>query len=309
MNDHGFLRVAVGVPTLHLADPDANVESILDLLEQAQTERVKICAFPELGLTGYTCGDLFFDRTLQRAAVEALLTLAAESKTLYPGLFFVGLPLAADGRLFNCAAAIFDGEVIGIVPKSYLPNYKEFYEARHFAVASEAVQDQIRIGRSLIPFGTDLLFFARDSDCVVGVEICEDLWVPTPPSGFLALAGATVLFNLSGSNEAVGKATYRRQLVALQSARCLAAYAYAGAGTGESTTDLVFGGHALIAEDGVILAESERFRRDGHLTVADVDVGRLQRERQLTTSFGKARQTRLFRRVMFSLGKLLRQQY
>ena len=304
MPAHGFWRVAVGVPELRLADPRFNAEATLSLLAEAAGQTVRLAAFPELGLCGYTCGDLFLDTTLQRAAVEALQWLAVESVAVFPGLFFVGLPVAADGRLFNCAAAISGGRVIGIVPKSYLPNYKEFYEARHFAVAPMAVLNSVRVGGVEVPFGADLLFEAdTDPECVVGVEICEDLWVPTPPSGQMALAGATLLFNLSGSNEAVGKASYRRQLVAGQSARCLAAYAYAGAGTGESTTDLVFGGHCLIAENGVVLAESERFRRDAHLTIADVDLTHLQRERQVTSSFAAARGVPGYRRVPFTLGE------
>ena len=305
MPGHEFVRVGVGVPELRLADPASNAAATLKLLAEAAGQGVRLTAFPELGLTGYTCGDLFLDRTLQRAALDALVWLAAKSATVYEGLYFVGLPLALDGRLFNCAAAISGGRVVGVVPKSYLPNYKEFYEARHFAVASETVRNTITIDGHEVPFGADLLFQASAwPECVVGVEVCEDLWVPTPPSGFLSLAGAVVIFNLSGSNEAVGKAGYRRQLVRGQSARCLCAYAYAGSGTGESTTDLVFGGHCLIAEDGVVLAESARFLRAAHLTIADVDIGRLQRERQVTTSFGAARGVPSYRRVAFDLGEV-----
>ncbi len=305
MLPHGFLRVAACAPELRVGDPAYNAERTLDLLRRADDAGVNVAVFPELGLTGYTCHDLFHDLTLQRAAVAALETLAGAAEMCFGGVAIVGVPIVVDGRLFNCAAVLKGGRVLGVVPKTYLPNYKEFYDARYFAPAAAAVSDRVLVCGRAVPFGTDLLFEATDEPgCVVGVEICEDLWHPIPPSAHQSLAGAAVLVNLSGSNETIGKAGYRRQLVATQSARCLAGYVYAGAGPGESTTDLVFGGHCLVAENGAVLAESERFRRDGHLTIADIDLPRLERERVVTTSFHGGRPGTAFRRVGFALAPL-----
>ena len=302
MLPHGFLRVAACAPELRVGDPAFNAERTLDLLRRADDAGVNVAVFPELGLTGYTCHDLFHDLTLQRAAVAALETLAGAAEMCFGGVVVVGVPIVLDGRLFNCAAVLRAGRVLGVVPKTFLPNYKEFYDARYFAPADAAVSNTVTIAGRRVPFGTDLLFAATDEPgCLIGVEICEDLWHPAPPSAHQALAGATVLANLSGSNETIGKAAYRRQLVATQSARCLAGYVYAGAGPGESTTDLVFGGHCLVAENGVVLAESERFRRDGHLTIVDIDLPRLERERVVTTSFHGGRPGTPFRRVSFTL--------
>jgi NAD+ synthase (glutamine-hydrolysing) len=302
MRQHGFLRVAAASPDLRLADPAFNADRALDMLRESETLGVDVIVFPECGLTGYICGDLFHDLTLQRVAEKALGTLLDRTPGVFRGLAAVGLPLNADGRLFNVAVVFRGNELLGVVPKSYLPNYKEFYDGRFFAPASERFRDTVTIAGRTVPFGTDLLFEASDfTGCVVGVEICEDLWAPLPPSAAQAVAGATVLLNLSASNETIGKAGYRRSLITVQSARLLAAYAYAGAGTGESTTDTVFGGHQLIAENGTLLAESERFRAGGHLVTADIDIPRLTRERQVTTSF-RATPPQSFRRVSFTLG-------
>jgi NAD+ synthase (glutamine-hydrolysing) len=285
MLPHGFLRVAAASPELRVADPAYNAARTLDLLKQAEGMGCDLVVFPELGLTGYTCGDLFHDRTLQRAAVESLVGLLGNT-TAARAAFVVGLPLAVDGRLFNVAVVCQGGEPLAVVPKAFLPTYREFYDTRYFAPASATNSDAVVIGDNHIPFGTKLLVADRaDKRFALGVEVCEDLWVPTPPSGRYALAGATVLVNLSASPETVGKAGYRRQLVLNQSARCIAGYVYAGAGPGESSQDLVFGGHCLIAENGTLLAESERFRRDSHVTVADLDLDRLDRERAATNTF------------------------
>jgi NAD+ synthase (glutamine-hydrolysing) len=218
----------------------------------------------------------------------------------------IGLPLAVDDQVFNCAAVVHRGSVLGVVPKSFIPNYKEFYEARWFAAAVTARSKEISIAGKSVPFGTDRLFAAFDAEALtIGVEVCEDLWVPIPPSSGQALAGATVLLNLSASNEVIGKAAYRRDLVVNQSGRCMAAYVYASCGVHESTTDVVFGGHCLVAENGVLLAESARFRRDATLLVADVDLDRLRADRVRTNSFGDAQlytgPARPFGRVSFSL--------
>lgn len=304
----GFLRVAAAVPLLRVADCSYNVEHLLALMRQAEKEGVHLVVFPELALTGYTCADLFHQPVLQRGAVEGLLRLASASADIFSGLAVVGLPLAVDDLVFNCAAVLQRGRVLGIVPKSYLPTYKEFYEARWFAPAIKANRREIDLGGQTVPFGTDRLFAATDVEgLLVGVEICEDLWVPSPPSSAQALAGAGVLVNLSASNEIIGKANYRRQLVLSQSGRCLAAYVYASCGVGESTTDLVFGGHCLIAENGTLLAESNRFLREDSLLTADVDLDRLRVERQRTNSFLDAHLypgcDRPFVRCPFTLGE------
>ena len=278
---HGLLRVAAAVPQLRVGDCAFNAAQILALLERAQAAGVEIAVFPELCLTGYTCNDLFHQDVLLRSALAALLELAEKGGKVYQGLAAVGLPVFVDDHVFNCAAVFSGGRVLGFVPKSHLPNYKEFYDERYFFAATKSHQTGIYVGHDChAPFGPNHLFAARgDVNVVVGVEICEDLWVPNPPSSEQALCGANVLLNLSASNEVIGKAAYRRELVSSQSGRCIAAYVYASSGVHESTTDLVFGGHCLIAENGSILAESTRFDREANLLVHDIDLGRLRADR------------------------------
>ncbi len=289
MTHHGFLRVAAATPFLRVADCTYNAERIVGLMGQAEDEGVSVLVFPELSITGYTCADLFQQMTLQRAALEALAGIVKESNQAFRGLAVVGVPIALDDQLFNCAVVINRGHVLGVVPKSFIPNYKEFYEGRWFSAAATARSREIVLNSATVPFGTDILFDATDVEgFLLGVEICEDLWVPVPPSSLQALRGATVLVNLSASNEVIGKANYRRQLVVNQSGRCIAAYVYAACGVGESTTDVVFGGHCLIAENGTLLAESKRFQRAETLLIADVDLDRLRVDRLRTNSFGDA---------------------
>lgn len=300
----GFVRVAAATPRLALADPAANARRTIELFHQATEAGAAVVAFPELGLTGYTCHDLFHQPTLLAAARAALAECAAATAN-HAALAVVGLPLMVDDQVFNCAAALAGGRVLGIVPKSYLPNYKEFYDNRYFAPASQARSAEVHLpGLGRVPFGVDLLFAADSVEgLVVGVEICEDLWAVIPPSSEQAAAGATVLVNLSASNELIGKAAYRRQLVANQSARCIAGYVYASSGVGESTQDLVFGGHGIICESGATLAESARFRREPTLLTADLDLDKLRVDRAMTTSFGQVAHYRLarpFRRVAFA---------
>jgi NAD+ synthase (glutamine-hydrolysing) len=268
-----------------VGDPDFHLAQHRDLLRDAERAGVQVVVFPELSLTGYTCGDLFGQATLQRAALDALLGLLDDFP--FSGVAIVGLPLVVDDQLFNVAAVIHRGTLLGLVPKSYLPTYKEFYESRWFVPAALARSREVTLpGRGAVPFGVDLVF--RDSvvpELVLGVEICEDLWMPIAPSSRLALAGATVLVNLSASNEIIGKAAYRRQLVVNQSARCIAAYVYSSCGVHESSTDLVFGGHCLIAENGTLLSETKRYQRDAQLLVADVDLDRLRGDRLRTGTF------------------------
>ena len=306
MLHHGFLRVAAATPQLRVADCDFNTERTLGLMQEAEAEAVDVLVFPELGLTAYTCGDLFHHATLLNGALAALQKIVKASAGQFTGLLVVGLPIRLDDQLFNCAAVIQRGKLLGIVPKSHLPNYKEFYEDRWFSPAANARSKTIQIDNTAIPFGADLLFDASDAPgLTVGVEICEDIWVPAPPSCFQALNGATVLVNLSASNDLIGKANYRRQLVTSQSGRCVAAYVYSASGVGESTTDLVFGGHAIIAENSTILAEATRFERDDQLLAADVDLDRLHVDRLRTGTFSDAQANsamkRDFRRIEFTV--------
>ncbi|WP_024805419.1 NAD(+) synthase [Nocardia sp. BMG51109] len=282
---HGFARVAVAVPPVRVADPAHNAEHTLTLARQAAERGAVLTAFPELGLSCYTADDLFHQDALQYAIESALERVVAESAGI-DSVLLVGAPVRAQGRLFNCGIVIDRGRVLGAVPKSYLPNYREFYEKRQFAAARENLADHITIAGQRVPFGADLLFTAAGLDgFAFAVEICEDGWVPLPPSGFAALAGATVLVNLSASNIVVGKADYRRQLCASHSARYIAAYLYSAAGQGESTTDMAWDGQALVCENGEILAEGERFADHPQLVTADVDLRRLAADRLRMTSF------------------------
>ena len=300
MPTHNFLRVAACAPTLRVADPAFNAGRILHLLAKADDDGVELAVFPEMGLTGYTCADLFHQPQLLRAA-EAELGDILEIDA-FQGIAVIGLPVALDGMLFNAAAVICKGELLGIVPKSFLPNYKEFYDARYFHPASHAVSRTVELAGRTVPFGTDLLFVCGNlPGFVLGVEICEDLWAPVPPSSLQALAGATVFANLSASNEVIGKVGYRRELVAGQSGRLIGGYVYASCGPSESTTDLVFGGHCLIAENGSILKESKRFLRHAHSTVADLDLDRFAKDRMIATTFQNPALVREFRRIPFEV--------
>src|SRR5437899_5758458 len=307
MESYGFVRAAAAVPSLRVADCSHNAEGILKLLKRAESEQVAVVVFPELSLTGYTCADLFHQTALQRSALSALEKVVDEGSAVFSGLTAVGLPLALDDRLFNCAAIFHAGRILGIIPKSFLPNYKEFYEERWFAPGANLTTRPIEILGQKVPFGPNQLFEATDVEgLIIGVEICEDLWVPVPPSSLQALHSATVLLNLSASNEVLGKPAYRRLLVGSQSGRCLAGYIYVSCGVDESTTDLTFGGHCLIAENGTILAESDRFQRKEHLLIADLDLERLRMERQRTNSFAASKPPAVssaFLRVPFTLDR------
>jgi NAD+ synthase (glutamine-hydrolysing) len=284
----GFARVAVAVPRCRVADPAFNAEQSVALLQQADQQGAALVLFPELGLSAYTCDDLFHQRALLDGCEAALARVVAATETC-TAVAVLGLPLRADHSLFNCAAVVHRGRLLGIVPKTYLPNYGEFYEARQFNPADHAQCSEIRLLGQTVPFGAALLFEARDlANFKFHVEICEDLWVPIPPSSYAALGGATLLLNLSASNVTVGKSAYRHALAASQSARCLAAYLYSSAGQGESTTDLAWDGQSLICENGQLLAESARFAAGSHLITADVDLERLARERLRQTSFGQS---------------------
>ena len=287
--NHGFVRVAVGVPESRVADPAFNAARTVELMEQAARDHAALILFPELGLSAYSCDDLFHQQALLAGALEALQTVQRASEVLAL-ITVVGLPLQVDHVLFNCAVVLYRGRILGVVPKTFLPNYREFYELRQFAPAAAAVRSTIALcGQGDVPFGEHILFrTAPDTRFTFFVEICEDLWVPIPPSCYAALAGATVLLNLSASNITIGKEEYRHSLVSNQSARCLAAYLYTAAGPGESTTDLAWDGHAVIYENGTLLAESQRFQAASQLMLADLDLERLSQERMRQTSFSQS---------------------
>ncbi|WP_447919304.1 NAD(+) synthase [Achromobacter aegrifaciens] len=285
---HGFARVAVGVPECKVADPAFNAAQTIALAQQAAQGGAVLAAFPELGLSAYTCDDLFHQKALLDECEAALAQVVAATAEMDIAVI-VGAPLRVAHQLFNCAVVAAGGRVLGVVPKSYLPNYGEFYEARQFSAGDCVVATEIKLLGQTVPFGSELIFQMEKLPLFqFHAEICEDVWVPIPPSSYAALAGATVLVNLSASNVVVGKAEYRHQLVAQQSARCLSAYMYTSAGRGESSTDLAWDGQALIYENGELLGESERFLNHSHLLFADVDLERLSRERMRQTTFGQS---------------------
>jgi NAD+ synthase (glutamine-hydrolysing) len=285
---HGFARVAVATPALRVGDPQFNLDATLALARDAAQAKAVLAVFPELGLSAYSCEDLFHQQALIDAAADALEELLSRSRSL-PLALLVGLPVAVDGQLYNCAALVCRGRLVGVMPKTYLPNYREFYEARQFTPGDTSARTEIALAGQRAPFGTGQIFRpAGVPGFALHVEICEDLWVPVPPSSFACLAGATVIGNLSASNVVVGKEGYRRQLVGNQSARCMAAYLYSASGPGESTTDLAWDGHALIAENGNIVAESRRFADRPQLALADLDLGRLLADRMRQNTFADA---------------------
>ena len=304
---HGFVRAGLAVPEVRVANPEFNTAETINLLERAAEQGAALVAFPELGLAGYSCDDLFHQQALLQGALAGLEKIIEASRS-QPLLAIVGLPLQIDDSLYNCAVAICRGKLLGVVPKTYLPNYREFYELRQFVSGDACRRQTIDLcGQQQVPFGSSLVFEASDLPRLrVHVEICEDLWAPLAPSTFGALAGATVLVNLSASNVTVGKSEYRRQLAASQSARCLSAYLYCAAGFGESSTDLAWDGHGLIYENGVELAETERFRYASQLICADIDLDRLTQDRMRQNTFAQAAQrhqdsTGAFRTVAFAL--------
>ena len=284
---YGFIKVAAAVPGVKVADCKYNTAQIEALMARAEGLGVELLCFPELCVTAYTCQDLFHQQLLLDEAEFALLKLLEFSHSLNV-VTVVGVPLNYEGILLNCAVVIHRGKIMGIVPKTYLPNYNEFYEQRWFASAESVRDTQYRFCGQTVPLGSRLLF--DTGHCTFGVEICEDLWAPVPPSSRLALSGAEIILNLSASNEIIGKSLYTRKLVESQSARLLAGYVYAGAGFGESTQDVVFSSRAYVAENGHILAESKRFLMNDQLVISEVDVERLRMERRVNTSFASAKQ-------------------
>ncbi len=278
----GFVKVAAATPEIRVADCGFNAERICEQLDEVLTQKAKIIVFPELCVTGYTCGDLFWQETLLDSAKHELYRILAHTRGR-DALVFVGMPWEKDGKLYNVAAALFDGRLIGLVPKRHLPNYNEFYEARYFAQGNERIE-WVKFEGQPVPFGIKQLFCCEHPQGLcVAAEICEDLWAPVPPSVQHALAGANVIVNLSASDEAAGKSSYRERLIGGQSARLLCGYIYANAGEGESTQDLVFGGHDLIAENGHLLAQSQRFTTG--VTYSEIDISGLREKRRRMTTF------------------------
>ncbi len=283
---HGFYRIACAVPEIRVGDVEFNVAAMKELIRDAESRRASLLVFPELSITAYTCADLFSQSHLLESVHKGAAEIADFAKSMKLNCVF-GAPLRHRNSLYNCAVVVSAGKISGVVPKSYIPNYREFYEKRWFSSGLGIAKQSIRVAGELFPFGTDLLF-EKDDEFSFAVEICEDLWHPLPPSSFHALAGAKVIANLSSSNELVGKAQYRSGLVRDQSARTVSAYAYASSGVWESSTDLVFGGHSIIAENGQILKQNERFSRKSEMICADVDCRKLAALRTFETSFNDA---------------------
>ncbi len=286
-DNFGFIKVAAAVPPLRVGDPEFNAEQILKFSLIAEKNGAEIIVFPELSITGYTSADLFFQRHLLKIANTSLLSICKKTEKMN-SILVIGAPAECEGKLFNTAVVLFKGKILGIIPKTFIPGYKEFYEERWFSSSKDLKTHTIELGGKQIPIGADILFKIKNSDAVLGVEICEDLWSPLPPSSYQTVYGANIIANLSASNELIGKADYRKELVSQQSARTISAYIYSGAGVHESTTDLVFGGHAIIAENGHILCESKRFSRAGEIIYSQIDIEHLQADRARTTSFEEA---------------------
>jgi len=285
---HGFIRAAVCTPVVHLGDPVANAAEVIALAREAADGGAAVMLFPELCLSAYTNDELFFQRPLIEAVRRAVEDVAKASES-FEGLLVAGAPLEHDGRLYNTAIVFHRGQILGVVPKAYLPNYREFYEKRYFAPGANVRGEMIEIAGQFAPFGVDLIFKCVDVPAfAVGIEICEDLWTPLPPSSLAALAGATVLLNLSASNITVGKAEIRRQLCKAQAMQTVSAYLYSAAGPGESTTDLAWDGHAAIFDENGLIAESGRFGKGDKVLLADIDVERLATERMKLNTWGDA---------------------
>jgi NAD+ synthetase len=282
--DFGYVRVAAAIPNVRVADCFYNIDRIEYLIREAESQDVQIISFPELSVTGYTCMDLFAQQALIRNAEKALVNLVEKTADVSV-LSIVGMPLRTENRLVNAAVAFQSGKILGVVPKSYIPNYKEFQEQRWFTSGNELHDDFIIIDGNYYPISKHILF--ASGNVMVGIEICEDAWVPVPPSSLLCMEGANIIFNLSASNEAIGKHQYRLSLVKQQSARCIAGYVYSGCGFGESTTDLVFSGNAIIAENGSVLELSDRFCLDEQLIISEIDVDSLMSDRMVNTNFMK----------------------
>lgn len=301
LGDYGYVRVGAACPQIRIADPAYNVRKMLDFLEKHRELGLQILVFPELSITGYTCGDLFHQECLQ-AEAEAQLKILLEKTSDIDTIIAAGMPVRAGNQLFNCAVVMQHGCILGVVPKTYIPNYNEFYECRWFAPAEKRNCDEIVLCGQKVPFSEKLLFKDKTSSLCIGLEICEDLWTPIPPSSYHALHGANIMLNLSASNDIVGKSDYRKSLVSQQSARCISGYVYASAGESESTTDVVFGGHGLIAENGAVLAEQCLMQNEG--IYRDIDIEKLMNDRRKMNSFMGSLDSKKYDTVYFDLESL-----
>ena len=285
MKEYGFIRVGAGIPTVEVANCKYNIDRIYEIIQEANQNGIMVLTFPELSVTGYTCGDLFLQQELIDSAETAVAELLEKTKMI-DMLIVVGAPVSTNSRLFNCAIAMHKGEILGIVPKTYIPNYGEFYEKRWFSSAFDYPCNIKYCGKEVCVTPNVLFQHSSIKELCIGIEICEDLWSTIPPSTYQALDGATLILNLSASNEYVGKNEYRRTLVEGQSSKCMCAYVYASSGFGESSTDLVFSGHSMICENGAMLAESKRFLMENQLIYSEIDVNKLYLYRQKNKTFG-----------------------
>lgn len=301
--NNGFIRAGAAIPAVRVADCAYNASRIIAKIDEAMEKGLQFVVFPELSLTAYTCGDLFHQQKLQNEAISQLeFILKSTSKTSVVAM--LGMPVRSADCLYNCAIVIQSGKILGIVPKTYIPGHREFYEERWFSAGSSAKMSEINIAGQVVPFGTDLVFMDNDDERICfGVELCEDLWVPVPPSSYQTLAGATLIFNLSASNDLVEKNEYRKMLILTQSAKCISGYIYVSSGTGESTTDVVFGGNVLIYENGNLLKEAERFSESEQLIYSDIDILNIASDRIKNTCFSKAVERKTYRRIFFNIGK------
>lgn len=301
LNSFGFLRVASVSPECKVADVQFNVEHIVRQIEIAANNQCHIVLFPELCVSSYSVADLFNQRLLLDKSLESLKLIQTTTEK-HSITVIVGMPIVDSGRLYNCAVVVSNGKIAGVIPKTHIPTNNEFYESRWFTSDTARINDNLSINGDLVPFGADIIFEASSSNQIkFGIEICEDLWAVSPPSSDLALAGANVIFNLSASNEYLGKADYRRELVKNQSARLNCAYIYSSAGPGESSTDIVFSGHCIIAENGTILNQNERFSFDSDMIISDIDLDKLNTERYKNKTFGNSKPTKSFRKIMIYL--------
>lgn len=301
MKNFEYVRVASAVPELKVADTVYNVKEIISMIKTAyETKNAKVILFPELCITGYSCGDLFNQKTLIRGAEDALCVLLDETKDLNI-LIAVGMPISADNQLFNCAILTMNGKILGVVPKVFIPNYNEFYEQRWFASSDNRISNKVKLCGQEVPFNENLLFRDSMSPLCIGIDICEDLWVNIPPSSFHTLYGANLILNLSASNETIGKPEYRRDLVRVQSSKCVTAYMFSSAGQSESTTDVVFSGHSMIAENGKILSEN-RFDLESNIIYADIDLEKIMNDRYKYNTYAVKYQQPNYEYVDFKLG-------
>ncbi len=301
MKEYGYLRVAGAVPNLKVADVDYNKNEIIKIIKEAESKKIDILVFPELALTGYTSGDLFFQKILRKRTVESLMEIKEKSvgKEI---LFFIGVPLTKNGSLYNTAVALKNGKILGVVPKSFIPNYNEFYEKRWFSSGKNIKNSEIKIGIDTVPFGIDVLFNNDELELRIGVEICEDVWAPITPGQHQSLNGANLIVNLSASNDIVGKSLFREQLLSQQSAKCISGYVYSSAGYGESTTDLVFGCNIIIAENGSVIENDKSYTMKRKLVYSEIDVEKLNNDRIKNSVFSDSKEYKdKYRIVDFSL--------